>query len=68
MGKNGFVMRPSLLETLRQMRPGDSMVVKCRDFKYSSGRTAKYKLLKEGIILNMTEAGMVDEWKVTRVK
>lgn len=50
------------------MRPGEVMIVKNKEFKYSSGRTAMYNLKREGIVLKMTEKGMVDCWKVERIK
>lgn len=63
-----FVTKKSLTETFRRMRPGEVMIVKNKDFKYSSGRTAMYNLKREGIMLRMTEKGMVDCWKVERIK
>lgn len=63
-----FVTKKSLTETLRRMRPGEEMIVKNKEFKYSSGRTAMYSLKREGIVLKMTEKGMVDCWKVERIK
>lgn len=43
------------------------MVVKNRDFKMGSGQAAKRALEKEGIILRISEKGMVDEWLVERL-
>ena len=43
------------------------MIVKNKDFKPSTGQAAKRRLKKEGIFIEITEAGMIDEWKATRV-
>lgn len=63
-----FVTKKSLTDTFRRMRPGEVMIVKNKEFKYSSGRTAMYKLKREGIELKLTEKGMVDCWKVERIR
>lgn len=62
-----FVCKKNLTETLRRLKKGDSMVVKNRDFKMGSGQAAKRALEKEGIILRISEKGMVDEWLVERL-
>lgn len=67
MMRKGFATVPSLIETFRQMSKGDSIKVKTRDFKMSAARSAKYRLMKEGINLQITEAGMIDEYEVTRL-
>lgn len=61
-----FVCKKNLTDTLRKMRIGDSMIIKNKDFKPSTGQAAKRRLKKEGIIIEITEAGMVDEWKAIR--
>lgn len=62
-----FVSKKNLTETFRNMKRGDSMIIKNKDFKPFTGQSAKRRLRKEGIIIEITEAGMVDEWKATRV-
>lgn len=62
-----FVRKKNLTETLRNMKVGSSMIIKNRDFKPNSGQAAKRKLKQEGIIIDITEAGMIDEWKATRL-
>lgn len=62
-----FVCKKNLTETLRRMKKGDVMVIKNKDFKPCSGQAAKMALKKEGIILRISEKGMVDEWLVERL-
>ena len=64
---NGFATVPSLTETFRKMKKGDSMKVKTRDYKIAAARSARYRLMKEGINLQITEAGMIDEYEVIRL-
>lgn len=63
-----FVVKKSLTETLRRMKIGDTMRIKSRDFKLSAVKTAKNRLKKEGIDIKLSEAGMIDECEVTRLK
>lgn len=63
-----FVVKKSLTETLRRMKVGDTMRIKSRDFKISAVKTAKNRLKKEGIDIKLSEAGMIDECEVTRLK
>lgn len=63
-----FVVKKSLTETLRRMKVGDTMRIKSRDFKLSAVKTAKNRLKKEGIDIKLSEAGMIDECEVTRLK
>lgn len=61
-----FVSKKNLTETFRQMKIGDSKIIKNKEFKPGTGQAAKRRLKKEGIIIEITEAGMIDEWKATR--
>ncbi len=63
-----FVTKKSLIGTLRELKVGEKMRIKNKDFKYCSVRTTKYLLEKEGIIINVTERGMIDECEVERIK
>lgn len=62
-----FVVKKSLIETLRTMKIGESMRIKRREFKVTAVRTAKDRLKKEGIFIKVSEAGMIDECEVTRL-
>lgn len=63
-----FVVKKSLIETLRTMQIGESMRIKRREFKVTAVRTAKDRLKKEGIFVKVSEAGMIDECEVTRLR
>ena len=63
-----FVVKKSLIGTLRMMQVGETMRIKRREFKTSAVRTAKERLKGEGIIIKVSEAGMIDECEVTRLK
>lgn len=62
-----FVTKKSLKETIRRLPIGGSMIIKSKDFKYASVRTVKYQLRREGIEIAVTEKGMIDQCKVTRL-
>lgn len=66
--QKGFATVPSLTETFRRMKPGSWIIVKNKDYKISSGRSAKHRLVKEGIFIEISENGMVNEWKATRIR
>lgn len=62
-----FITKKSLMATLRALPVGKPVVIKEKDFRYSSLRTARYVLRKEGIMLEVSQKGMIGETKVTRL-
>ena len=64
----GFAMKKNLTDTFRRMKRGDRILVKYRDFKVESARTASNRLRKEGIIIKVSVAGLADEWRATRTE
>lgn len=62
-----FMVKKSLIGTLRLMKVGETMRIKRREFKINAVRSAKDRLKKEGIFIKVSEAGMVDECEVTRL-
>lgn len=62
-----FAVKKCLNDTLRQLKPNQTIFIKERDFKYPSIRTAKYQLLKEGIVLEVSQRGLIGETRVTRL-
>lgn len=66
--KANFVTKYSLIDTFRQMKPGVLVEFSERDFKYASGRAAKYMLRKEGIEMALSQKGMVGKWTAMRIK
>lgn len=62
-----FVTKKSLIETLRRMRVGERVRIKEKDFKFSSVRTAKYVLKKEGVDIDVSVAGLIGECEVVRL-
>ena len=62
-----FAVKKCLNDTLRQLKPKQTVFIKEKDFKYSSIRTAKYLLLKEGIVLEVSQRGLIGETRVTRL-
>lgn len=67
MEKTSFVTKKTLTETFRRLPIGGEIIVKTRDFKFNTAKTAKYNLRKEGIEIKLTERGMIDEYKATRL-
>lgn len=67
MEKTNFVTKKTLTETLRRLPIGGEITIKTRDFKFSSAKTAKYNLRREGIEIDLTEKDMINEYKVTRL-
>lgn len=59
---------PLVKETLRTMPLNESMRVKSKTVKQSVIRAAIAKLNNEGYNFNATEAGLVDEIIITRIK
>lgn len=57
---------PDTRGTLLQMRIGDSMLISSRDAKISAVRTAAGRL--KGRKFSITEDGMINECRVTRIK
>lgn len=49
------------------MKVGQTMRIKNRDFRISSARSSKDRLKKEGIIIKVSEEGLIDEYDVTRL-
>lgn len=68
MGNPNLAVKYSLIGTFRNMKPGTTITVKEKVFKWASARSAKYILRKEGIDIAISNAGMVGEWKATRLK
>lgn len=62
-----FEVKKTLTGTLRKMKVGQTMRIKNRDFKISSARSSKDRLKKEGIIIKVSEEGLIDEYDVTRL-
>ena len=67
MEKTSFVTKKTLTETFRRLPIGGEITVKTHDFKFNTAKTAKYNLRKEGIEIKLTERGMINEYKVTRL-
>ena len=62
-----FVVKKSLIDTLRALAVGESIYIKTRDFKTQSAQNAKRRLRKEGINIAISERGLVDEFRVERL-
>lgn len=58
----------SATETLKQMPIGKSLLIKTKDIKKSALETAKRRLNQRGFSFIVSEAGLIDEVSVTRVK
>lgn len=67
MANAKFITKKSLIDTIRGLKVGERMRIKSKDFKFASVRTAKYVLRKEGIDINVSEKGMIDECEVIRL-
>lgn len=64
-----IIRRPSLPATLKSMVIGVPYKLTNRDFKITAVRTKISELRKDGNYdYSITEAGMVDEYVVTRIK
>lgn len=68
MTNPNLVVKYSLIDTFRSMKPGQTITVKEKVFKWTSARSAKYILRKEGIEVSISNRGMVGEWTATRLK
>ena len=68
MGKTNFITKKSLTETMKAMPIGGVMRVKSKDFKVSYIRQARNRLNKRGYLFKVTEAGLVDECEIIRLK
>lgn len=62
-----FVTKKTLTETLRRMKVGQTMRIKNRDFRITSAYSSKNRLKREGIIIDISQKGLIDEYDVTRL-
>lgn len=63
-----YIVKKSLTDTLATLPLNSPQIIKTKDFKVSAARSAKYRLKRKGIIIDITEDGMIDEYQVMRVK
>ena len=64
MERTNFETKKTLTGTILKMQPGDSLVVKNRDFKTTYVKTVCSRLRKRGYNLAMTEVGYPDGCRV----
>ena len=62
-----FAVKKCLNDTLRQLGLKQTIFIKERDFKYASIRGARRMLMKEGIVLEVSQKGLIGETRVTRL-
>lgn len=63
-----IVRKPSLYATLKEMELRVPQRFSVRQFKVGNARTAVSELRKKGYDFEITEAGMIDEYVITRLK
>lgn len=63
-----FGTKKILSDTLREMKIGDSVTIRNRDFKPSAIRSAAYRLKKNhDIILAVSDKDRIDDTLITRI-
>ena len=63
-----IVKKPSLLETLKNLKPGIVTRFRERDFKLAVTKNAVTTLKAQGFEFKVSEKGLVSEYDVTRLK
>lgn len=68
MERTNFILKKSLMETMKAMPVGGAMRIRSRDFKVSYVRQARNRLNRRGYLFEVSEAGMIDECEVRRLQ
>ena len=63
-----FVKVDSLRETLKALPPGESMIIKPREYRESVVKMCAHRLKSNGYLFVCSEAGLPSGIKVTRIK
>ncbi len=62
-----FEVKKTLTGTLRKMKVGKTIRIKNKDFRITSAYSSKNRLKREGIIIDISQKGLIDEYDVTRL-
>jgi hypothetical protein len=62
-----FKTKKILKDTLRDMRQGETITIRVRDFKANAIRNAACLLKNEGYLFTVSDNGRIDDTLITRI-